>query len=123
MKKIGKVLVLYAIILTVVLSISTMPVYAAGQGGMPNINAFSPTNEEMPTEFANVISLIITVIQVIGIAVAVIMLMVLGIKYMTGSVEQKANYKKTMVPYIVGAVLVVSISTIVKLIYGLASQI
>lgn len=31
--------------------------------------------------------------------------MIIGIKYMTGSLEEKANYKKTMVPYLVGCVI------------------
>lgn len=40
--------------------------------------------------------------------------MILGIKYMLGSTEQKATYKKSMLPYLVGAVLLfggVSITT------------
>lgn len=139
MKKIGKVAVLLAIVLAIVLSITTKPVYAheikdggvagssasstsGSQGGLPNINAYTPTNEEMPQNVTDVISLITTVFQVIGIAIAVIMIIVIGIKYMVGSVEQKANYKKSMVPYIVGAVLVFSTATIVKLVASLTSS-
>lgn len=38
--------------------------------------------------------------------------MVIGIKYMSGSIEEKANYKKTMVPYLIGCVLIFGASTI-----------
>lgn len=39
-------------------------------------------------------------IRTIGMFIAVGAMMVIGIKYMTGSAEEKANYKKTMMPYI-----------------------
>lgn len=48
----------------------------------------------------------VSVIQVIGTFVAVGTLMILGIKYMLGSTEEKASYKKSMLPYLIGAILV-----------------
>lgn len=39
-------------------------------------------------------------------AVSIIVGLVIGIKYMTGSVEQKAEYKKLLVPYVVGCITV-----------------
>ncbi len=53
-----------------------------------------------------------------GIVVAVIVLLVLGIKYMMGSASEKAEYKKTMIPYLVGAILILGASTIVKAIFS-----
>lgn len=50
--------------------------------------------------------------------IAVITLMIIGLKYMFGSVEQKANYKATMMPYIIGCVLAVAGTTIVSFIYN-----
>ncbi len=58
----------------------------------------------------------------IGIICSVIALMILGIKYMLGSVEQKAEYKKTFGIYILGASLVFAISTIVNLIYSIVKS-
>ena len=55
---------------------------------------------------------VIGVLQAIGIVVSVIVLSILGIKYMLGSVEQKAEYKKTMLPYVIGAALIFGASTI-----------
>ena len=49
---------------------------------------------------------IIGAIQAIGSLVSVGILVVLGIKYMMGSAEEKAEYKKTMIPYLIGAVMV-----------------
>ena len=58
----------------------------------------------------------------IGIICSVIALMILGIKYMLGSVEEKAEYKKSFGIYILGASLVFAISTIVNLIYSIVKS-
>ena len=60
---------------------------------------------------------IIGIIQVVGTLVAVGMLIVLGIKYMMGSAEEKAANKKSMMPYIIGAVLIFAAANIAKFIY------
>ena len=64
------------------------------------------------TEIQNFGGNIMGVINVVGVVVAVVVLMVIGIKYMMGSAEEKAEYKKTMIPYIVGAVLIFGATTI-----------
>lgn len=61
---------------------------------------------------------IINIIQVVGIVVAIAVVLIIGINYMTGSVEQKAEYKKVMIPYIIGAVLLVAGTSIVKVIFN-----
>lgn len=61
---------------------------------------------------------IINIIQVVGIVVAIAVVLIIGIKYMTGSVEQKAEYKKVMIPYIIGAVLLVAGTSIIKVIFN-----
>ena len=54
---------------------------------------------------------------------AVIILIVLGIKYMMGSAEEKAEYKKTMIPYIVGAALIFGASVIANVVFEFFSNI
>ena len=64
---------------------------------------------------------IATIIRNVGIVLAVIVLMILGIKYMMGSAEEKAEYKKSMIPYIVGTVVLFGASQIAAAIVGFAS--
>ncbi len=64
---------------------------------------------------------IIGIITTVGVVVSVVVLLVLGIKYMMGSASEKAEYKKTMIPYLVGAVLIFGASAITKVVVGLAS--
>lgn len=59
---------------------------------------------------------IVNVLSTVGTVIAVAGIMILGIKYMMGSIEEKAEYKKTMIPYLVGIVLLLGASGIVKAI-------
>lgn len=66
-------------------------------------------------------NLIVGVGSTIGSLVSVIVLIVIGIKYMTGSIDEKASYKKSLMPYVIGATLVFAASNIASIIYGLAT--
>ena len=59
-------------------------------------------------------STILTIVTNVGMILAIILVAVLGVKYMMGSTEEKAEYKKSMIPYLVGAVLVFGASAIGK---------
>ena len=63
------------------------------------------------------------VLQTAGVVISVIILIVLGIKYMMGSAEEKAEYKKTLMPYVIGAVLVFAASTIAGVIFSFSQNI
>ena len=45
------------------------------------------------------------------------MLLIIGIKYILGSVEEKAEYKQTMWPYVLGAVLIFAGAAVTDIIY------
>lgn len=62
-------------------------------------------------------NIILGILKVVGIMCSVGMLMVIGIKYMMGSVEEKAEYKKTIWVYILGAILVFGISILGQKMY------
>lgn len=66
---------------------------------------------------------ILRVIQAVGSVVSVIALVIIGMKYMFASVEEKAKYKETLVPYIIGCVLVFATTTIASVIYEIAGKI
>ena len=68
------------------------------------------------TELKQKAGVILGAINVAGVVIAVVTVAVIGIKYMLGSVEEKAEYKKTMIPYIVGIAFIASASAIVKII-------
>ena len=86
---------------------------------MTKITDFEPTPVQ-EEEINNVGQNIIKVVGVVGMTIAVIMLIVIGIKYMLGSAEERATYKKTMVPYVIGAILLFAASAIATAIYAAA---
>ena len=62
---------------------------------------------------------IVGVIRMVGSAVSVIMLIALGIKYVMGSTEERAEYKKSMLPYLIGAILLFGASAIANMVVSL----
>lgn len=99
-----------------------------GTGGRGSVKTIVNTNDYGQGNLGNntralgIVGTILSVIQIIGVIVAVISVSILGIKYMTGSVEQKAEYKKTMIPFIIGVALIVASTTIIKAIYTIVSS-
>lgn len=74
---------------------------------------------EASSEFESLGESVLGAIQVLGVGISVSVIVVIGIKYMLGSVEEKAQYKETMKPYIIGVVFLALASTIPNLIYEL----
>jgi len=74
------------------------------------------------TGIQNLAGKIIGVISTVGIVLSVIILSILGIKYMMGSAEEKAEYKKSLMPYIIGSVLVFGASSIATIVYNFSSS-
>ena len=75
-------------------------------------------NQTTDTGMQNVGSRIFGGIQVFGIVASVVILAILGVKYMMASPDGKAEYKSSMIPYIVGAILIFGASTIANFVYN-----
>lgn len=90
-------------------------------------NAFSINDLSGNTKSTNEIQVAgnkaVTIVSTIGSILSVIVIIVLGIKYMLGSTEEKAEYKKTLFPYVIGAAFIFAASAISQIIYELAIQI
>ena len=115
MKKSVKIITTAIMIMMIILS-STM-VFAA-----TDPSKYDGTGETIDTTKVDSFGQnIISVITTIGSIASVIVLVVLGIKYMMGSAEEKAEYKKTLMPYVLGAILVFAASTIASIVYSIAN--
>lgn len=68
-------------------------------------------------------SSIINTIGVIGVIASVVALILMGLKYMMGSVSEKAEYKKTMIPYLVGVLIFFAITQFLVVIFNLINGI
>lgn len=111
MKKIIKLL---PILIIMIMLFSTVSVVFAATN--PSALTGTDTNS-----FDTIGRKIIGMVQAIGSIASVLVLVILGIKYMMGSAEEKAEYKKTFIPYLIGAILVFAASNLASMIFGFAS--
>lgn len=58
------------------------------------------------TKLQDVSTMIYNILLTLGIAIAVVIASILGIKFMIGSVEEKAQIKDSLVPFVIGCVVV-----------------
>ena len=120
MKKQVKIISIKLVVLMVLTSISSVVCAADVESQIKKISQGNKSaNADKVTELG---ATIVTIMQTVGIVVAVVILLVIGIKYMIGSAEEKAEYKKTMIPYIVGAILIFASTTIVNVVYNIANS-
>lgn len=72
-------------------------------------------------DFKKTAKKVMGLIRNVAVIAGVLLIAILGVKYMLGSVEEKADYKKSFVPLIVGAVVVMAATQIATMIFSLAS--
>ena len=112
MKKAIKVISVLMLVLMMV-SVVT-PVFATGTdiGGI----TVTPDYKDTDGKTTGTLNTVLGMIKYLGVFLAVGILMFLGIKYMLGSASEKAEYKKTMIPFVVGVVLLFSAAIIIQII-------
>ena len=121
----NKTIKLTGIIIMILLLLLGMNTVCSANGVNPGeiANGLTGTSSSAQQDVTNIGNQIIGVITTVGVVVAVVILLVLGIKYMMGSASEKAEYKKTMIPYLVGAILIFGASAITRVVVNLASGI
>ena len=115
-KKIGMKNIIISLIIMLIIMLPSMA-FASDMTNGVNINRGLSNIVEGPG------NTILGIIRVFGIVASVAVLMVLGIKYMLGSVEEKAEYKKSLPIYFIGCFLVFGISAFLNVIYNLIEEI
>ena len=58
----------------------------------------------------------------VGYAIALGMVVYIGIKYITGAADAKANMKTAIINYLIGALLVFAATTIAGIVVGIATS-
>lgn len=118
MKKLTKILTVILLVAMVLTTFTTVvkASYSDQVDGLFEVDAEGTEN------IMNVGGNIVSIVTTIGIIVAVVVLLVLGIKYMMGSASEKAEYKKTMIPYLVGALLIFGASAIAKAVIAISEN-
>lgn len=128
MKDIKKMIKIVTTLIVMVLLISmTSPIFATnkkGSGG--GITPATITADHSDGGAGDLVESfgkkLVGIFQTVGVVVSVVIVLALGIKYIMGSPEEKAEYKKSMIPYLVGAILLFAASTITNIVYQFATS-
>ena len=115
-KKTAKIINIVVIAIAALFLLSNFALAASGYG---SISAASSTLQGC---IGAISGSLLGIVQIIGVAVAIIMLIVLAIKYISAAPNDKAEIKKHAVVYIIGAVVLFAAAGIVGLIENWANS-
>ncbi len=124
MKKIVNKFLIILVMLFVFLNFMSFEVLATNSTGSVAIDKYNKEttlvdkdSSDSPAVYAeNFIGRLIYIIQIILLALALIMIIVVGIKFVGGSIEEKVEIKKHISMYVLGAILLFTASGIVSLL-------
>ncbi len=123
--KIITIILLVTMLLTSFATISQATGPSGASAGTINPDDFKPgdlTASDTATAFRSA-GVIVNAIINVGLVISIVMFMVLGMKYMMGSIEERAEYKKTLMPMIIGTLMLFLSGKIVSIIWGIMSQV
>lgn len=115
------ILITLTMIMTLFIVVIPNYSYADDPLGLDDLSKYQGKNPGSE-KLKNKANTIFSYLRAIGIVVSVVALIAIGMKYMLGSVEEKATYKQTLLPYLVGAILLFTGSLIPQLIYNIMQK-
>ena len=117
MNKIMKIVTVLAIIAM----IATMMSAVFAEGAKDTLNLIKP-DISATSSITGIIGKIIGIVQVICYAAAIIMLIILGVQFITASPEGKATIKKSAIQYVIGAIIVFAAGTLLGIIANMSNS-
>lgn len=115
MKRVSyKKILFFVILIVLIIGISSVS-FAGLVTVTPNV---TPSKD-----IVKVSNILIGAIQIVAVAIAIVMLVVLAIKYITAAPGEKAEVKKGMTIYIIGALILFAGSGILGLIQSFANDV
>lgn len=122
MKARNKVVVILLMLIILIASFFITNYCYADDLGLGSLNNYKG-GAATPEKLSNRVGKILVIIRIIGTVTSVVMLIVIGLKFMLGSVEEKAEYKQSLKPYIIGALLLFTGTLIPQLMYEFSKEI
>lgn len=118
MNKIMKIVTVLAIIAMIATMMSAI---FAAEGASDVLDTLKG-NTTAANQITGIISNVIGIVQVICYAAAIIMLIILGVQFITASPEGKAQIKKSAIQYVIGAIIVFAAGTLLGIIANMSSS-
>ena len=92
-------------------------------GGVDPIKIVDEPTDKGVTTLYSLGNIIISIFQIIGVGMTLVALIVLGIRYMYSSPNEKADIKNRLIPFVIGGVLLFGATTLIKLVEGFINAI
>jgi len=119
-----KVIKSVAVVLSIILCLSLLTsVNAFTALSIPIDSVTSGDAGSAGTSIQNAMGAAVVIAQIIAAGIAVIMLLVLAMKYMSAAPSEKAEIKKHAVVYVVGAIVMFAVTGILEIIKQFADNI
>ena len=80
------------------------------------------TSGESSEETKKIINNILSILIALGVVMAVVIIAIIGFQTVLGSAEEKAVNHEQMMTFVVGAIVLLAGSTIVKILYNVATS-
>lgn len=118
MKKLTVEKILTIILIALIVLMATLPVCFAADKGTDYMDPEGVTAKTTDAAASTQTFLwsVLGIVQVVAISLAVIMLIVLGVKYVSAAPAEKADIKQSAMIYVVGAILMFGASGIIQII-------
>lgn len=122
-----KMIKVFVIVLIAIMLVLTTTAFAEEQGfsaknySIKNMYDNAHDNSGASGALSSISGAILTMVQVVGTGVAIIMLIVLAIKYISAAPSDKAEIKKHAVVYVIGAVVLFAATGILQIVKNFAT--
>ena len=120
LKKLMLAIIVAIIFCTIIISLQNNSLAAAA---MPSISDIEGSGDgSTATSVGNIVGSVLYVAKIVAVGLALIMLAVLAMKYMSAAPGEKATIKKHAVVYIVGAIVLFGAAGILNIIETFATK-
>ena len=120
MNKTIKIISTLLIAVLLVVTLSQVCLATDYEGIISDVNTKADEADDVDTSAINsTAAKVIRMIRNVAAVAAVVIVSILGIKYMIGSTEERAEYKKSFIPLIVGIIVVVAASSIATMLFSI----
>ena len=103
-----------------IIAIITNYVYASEFDTSDFADIYNPSGV---TDITNKAGMILNVVQIGGTAISLIALLVLAMRYMLSSPDEKATIKEKLIPYVIGTIILFAASNLVAIVIRFAQGI
>ena len=121
MSKAIRFLIFFLMIIYILFTFSNA-VFATGSGTM-DPSQFEDKENPIDEATDSISKNIIGVLRIVGATVAIVILLVIAMKYMVAAPGDKADIKKSLIPYLIGAIIIFGAIGILQIIESISHAI